>query len=70
MFYLAVLPTFLLFVCSGAEDIFREDPLGKGISCDFRNSGSWYCRLSRDLFVVVLVGITKVLSPENTSRNS
>jgi hypothetical protein len=40
MFYLAVLPTFLLLVYSDAEDIFREDPLGKGIVRDFSNR-SW-----------------------------
>ncbi|XP_069696017.1 uncharacterized protein [Periplaneta americana] len=27
LFYLAVLPTFLLLVCSDAEDVYREDPL-------------------------------------------
>jgi hypothetical protein len=41
MFYLAVLPTFLLLVYSDAEDVFREDPLGKGIDKDFMNRG-WY----------------------------
>jgi hypothetical protein len=41
MFYLAVLPTFLLLVYSDAEDIFREDPLGKGNVRDFSNRG-WY----------------------------
>jgi hypothetical protein len=41
VFYLAVLPTFLLLVHSDAEDIFREDPLGKDNVRDFSNRG-WY----------------------------
>jgi hypothetical protein len=45
VFYLAVLSTFLLLVCSDAEDIFREDPLGKGIVRDFSNRG-WYSNQS------------------------
>jgi hypothetical protein len=66
MFYLAVLPTFLLLVCSDAEDIFREDPLGKGITCDFRTGGGGIGDSSETcLFIIVLVGITKVHSPGN-----
>jgi hypothetical protein len=38
VFYLAVLPTFLLLVGSNADDVFREDPLGKEIFLDFENS--------------------------------
>ena len=29
VFYLTVLPTFLLFVGSDADDVYRQDPLGK-----------------------------------------
>jgi len=38
VFYLIVLPTFLLFVGIDADDVFREDPLGKAMFWGFENT--------------------------------
>jgi hypothetical protein len=37
VFYLTVLPTFLLLLGSDADDVFREDPLGEEMVLDFKN---------------------------------
>ena len=38
VFYLTVLPTFMLLVGSDADDVFREDPLGKAMFWGFENT--------------------------------
>jgi hypothetical protein len=38
LFYLTVLPTFLLFVGNDAADFSREDSLGKEMFWDFENT--------------------------------